>query len=91
VRTQLGRDVPGVLGGVLRLFLRLRPGPATGARTPVYLATAPEVADTTGGYFVNRKRAEPSGLATDAGAAKRLWALSEELSGLNGPAEAPPS
>jgi len=91
VRTQLGRDVPGVLGDVLRLFLRLRPGPATGARTPVYLATAPEVADTTGGYFVNRKRAEPSGLATDAGAAKRLWALSEELSGLNGPAEAPPS
>jgi len=36
----------------------------------------------TGGYFVNCRRAEPSALATDAQAAARLWALSEELTGL---------
>lgn len=53
----------------VQLILRLRPGPATGARTPVYLAGAPEVAGTTGGYFVRCRPAEPSHLATDARAA----------------------
>jgi retinol dehydrogenase 12 len=81
VRTALGRDVTGVLGAATRLVLRFRPGPAAGARTSVYLASAPEVAGDTGGYFVKGKRAEPSGLAADAGAAARLWTLSEELAG----------
>jgi len=79
VRTSLGRDVTGVLGTVLPLILRLRPGPAAGARTPVYLASSPEVADVTGGYFVNCKPGEPSALAKDPQAAARLWALSEDL------------
>jgi NAD(P)-dependent dehydrogenase (short-subunit alcohol dehydrogenase family) len=82
VRTGLGRDVTGVLGTVLPLVLRLRPGPAAGARTPVYLASSPEVAGVTGGYFVNCKPAEPSALAKDVQAAARLWALSEDLAGL---------
>jgi retinol dehydrogenase-14 len=82
VRTSLGRDVSGVLGTVLPLVLRLRPGPSAGARTPVYLASSPEVAGVTGGYFVNGKPAGPSALAKDAQAAARLWALSEDLSGL---------
>ena len=82
VRTGLGRDVTGVLGAVLPLILRLRPGPEAGARTPVYLASSPEVAGVTGGYFVNCKPAEPSALAKDARAAARLWALSEDLTGL---------
>jgi NAD(P)-dependent dehydrogenase (short-subunit alcohol dehydrogenase family) len=82
VRTSLGRDVTGVLGTVLPLILRVRPGPAAGARTPVYLASSAEVADVTGGYFVNCKLAEPSALAKDTQAAARLWALSEDLSGL---------
>jgi retinol dehydrogenase 12 len=82
VRTALGRDVTGVLGAVLPVVLRLQPGPATGAKTPVYLATSPEVAHVTGGYFVKCKPAEPSALARDAQAATRLWALSEGLTDL---------
>jgi retinol dehydrogenase 12 len=82
VRTSLGRDVTGVLGTVLPLILRLRPGPAAGARTPVYLASSPEVAGVTGSYFVNCKPAEPSALAKDIQAAARLWSLSEDLAGL---------
>jgi retinol dehydrogenase 12 len=82
VRTALGRDVAGVPGAVLPFILRFRPGPATGAETPVYLASSPEVAGVTGGYFVKCKRAEPSALARDARAAARLWALSEDLAGL---------
>lgn len=36
----------------------------------------------TGGYFIKCKRAEPSALARDAGAAARLWALSSQLTSL---------
>jgi NAD(P)-dependent dehydrogenase (short-subunit alcohol dehydrogenase family) len=82
VRTGLGRDVTGVLGLVLPVILRLRPGPAAGARTPVYLASSPQAAGVTGGYFVNCKPAQPSALAKDTQAAARLWALSEDLTGL---------
>jgi retinol dehydrogenase 12 len=83
VRTSLGRDVTGVLGAVLPLALRFVPGPAAGARTPVYLASSPEVADVTGRYFVNCRQAEPSALAKDTAAAARLWALSEDLTGIS--------
>jgi NAD(P)-dependent dehydrogenase (short-subunit alcohol dehydrogenase family) len=82
VRTSLGRDVTGVVGAVLPLVLRFVPGPAAGARTPVYLASSPDIADVTGGYFVNCKPAEPSPLAKDTAAAARLWALSEGLAGI---------
>jgi hypothetical protein len=47
----------------------------------VYLASSPEVAEVTGGYFVKRKPAQPSALARDDRAAARLWTLSEELAG----------
>ena len=81
VRTALGRDVTGALGAVLPLILRVQPGPASGAETPVYLASSPEVARVTGGYFVKCKPAEPSAMARDARAAARLWALSADLAG----------
>jgi NAD(P)-dependent dehydrogenase (short-subunit alcohol dehydrogenase family) len=83
VRTDLGRDVTGVPGALVRAVLALRPGPAAGAVTPVYLASAPEIADVTGRYFVRRRPAEPSRLARDPQAAARLWALSERLCGLD--------
>jgi retinol dehydrogenase 12 len=85
VRTGLGRDVTGVLGAVLPLILRLRPGPSAGARTPVYLASSPDVTGVTGGYFVNCKPATPSALAKDTRAAARLWTLSEDLADLPRP------
>ena len=83
VRTALGRDVTGVSGAVVRLVLRFQPGPVKGAETSVYLASSSEVAGVTGGYFVKCKPAEPSALARDARAAARLWALSQELTGLD--------
>jgi NAD(P)-dependent dehydrogenase (short-subunit alcohol dehydrogenase family) len=79
VRTALGRDVTGVLGAVVHLVLPFQAGPAKGAKTSVYLASSPEVAEVTGGYFVKCAPARPSALARDAQAAARLWALSEEL------------
>jgi retinol dehydrogenase 12 len=82
VRSDLGRDVTGVLGALVRLILPFQPGPARGAETSVYLASSPEVADVTGRYFVKCKPAEPSALARDSQTAARLWTLSEELAGL---------
>jgi len=79
VRTALGRDVTGLPGVGVRLALRFVPGPDAGARTPVYLASSPEVAGVTGEYFVRSRPAEPSALARDDEAAARLWALSEGL------------
>jgi NAD(P)-dependent dehydrogenase (short-subunit alcohol dehydrogenase family) len=82
VRTALGRDVTGVMGAALRLALLVVPGPASGAKTSVYLASSPDVADVTGRYFVKRRPAEPSPQARDEDAAARLWTLSEQLTGV---------
>jgi NAD(P)-dependent dehydrogenase (short-subunit alcohol dehydrogenase family) len=55
---------------------------AGGARTSVYLASAPEVADVSGAYFVRCRARKPSRQARDPEAARRLWALSEQLTGV---------
>ncbi len=52
---------------------------ADGARTSVRLATAPEVAATTGAYFDRARERPPSKAARDPVAAKRLWEVSEAL------------
>ena len=53
-----------------------------GARTIVYLASSPDVAGVSGGYFVNERPATPSAAARDEAAAKRLWQVSLERTGL---------
>ncbi|KPK14543.1 MAG: hypothetical protein AMJ62_13055 [Myxococcales bacterium SG8_38] len=52
---------------------------AEGARTSVYLATAPELEAVTGRYFDREKEAKPSKAATDPDDARRLWEISERL------------
>jgi NAD(P)-dependent dehydrogenase (short-subunit alcohol dehydrogenase family) len=53
--------------------------PEKGARTSIYLASSPEVADVTGRYFYRCREKQPSGVARDDEQARRLWAVSEEL------------
>jgi len=55
---------------------------AAGARTSIYLASAPEVEGVTGEYFIKNKIAKPSRLARDDDRARRLWELSEQLTGV---------
>ena len=55
---------------------------ADGARTPVHLALADEVADVTGAYFVNRRRARASSASGDRRLAAELWRVSAALTGL---------
>jgi len=56
--------------------------PERGADTIVYLASSPDVAGETGGYYVKRQRREPSAAARDDAAARRLWEISEKMTGL---------
>jgi NAD(P)-dependent dehydrogenase (short-subunit alcohol dehydrogenase family) len=53
-----------------------------GAKTSVYLATAPEVHGITGRYFVKCRPQESSQASYDREAAKRLWEISADLTGL---------
>ncbi len=79
----------GTFGWFVRTFLGLAAvSPEAGARTVVHLACSPEVEGVTGGYFENEQPATPTPAAQDDAAARRLWALSEELTGLpaTGPA-----
>ena len=57
-------------------FLR---SPKGGAKTTVYLASSPDVAGATGGYYVRRKPHRASKKARDVDAARRLWEESESL------------
>jgi len=81
VATGYGRD--GDSTGFLAFGLKvIKPFILTaeqGARTSVFLASSPEVAGVSGGYFVKCKARTPSKAAQDDDAARRLWKVSEEL------------
>ena len=53
--------------------------PAKGADTLIWLASAPEAEQFSGGYFVRRKLTEPSAAGRDDAAAAKLWAVSEAI------------
>ena len=53
--------------------------PEKGADTLLWLATAPDVAEVSGRYFVRRKLVRPSRAARDSATAQRLWEASEAL------------
>ncbi|MFQ5830562.1 MAG: SDR family oxidoreductase [Candidatus Methylomirabilia bacterium] len=53
-----------------------------GARTSIYLAASPAVEGVSGKYFRDCQEAQPSPAAQDEEAAKRLWRMSAELTGL---------
>jgi len=73
----LGRA--GFIMKLLRLFMM---GPEGGAKTPIYLASSPDVEGVSGKYFTNKKEKESSKESNDEQVARRLWLVSEELTGL---------
>lgn len=56
--------------------------PRQGAETTIYLVSEPDLNGMTGKYFVRKKPRIPSSAALDDRAAKRLWELSEEYTGM---------
>ena len=57
--------------------------PEKGAETSIYLATSPDVKETTGEYFKNRRPTRCNPIADDQEIAKRLWSLSEGMTRLD--------
>jgi NAD(P)-dependent dehydrogenase (short-subunit alcohol dehydrogenase family) len=55
-----------------------------GARTPIYLATSPEVDGVTGTYFANCKAVRSSMHSHDIAMAQKLWEMSEEMTSMSG-------
>ena len=82
VRTGFGREGKTLLRLGTTIARPFFLSPERGADTIVYLASSPDVAGETGGYYVKRQRREPSAAARDDAAARRLWDISEKLTGL---------
>jgi NAD(P)-dependent dehydrogenase (short-subunit alcohol dehydrogenase family) len=84
VASRFGRDGDlGVMGTFVMPLLRpFALNQEQGAQTSVYVASAPELEGVTGGYWVKCAPATPSEAARDDGAARQLWAVSEELVGI---------
>jgi NAD(P)-dependent dehydrogenase (short-subunit alcohol dehydrogenase family) len=82
VRTGIGDNTSGLFRRGVRLLKRGFAIPVEqGARTLIYAASAPEIAETTGTYFIDCKPATPSAAARDDASALRLWNESLALSG----------
>jgi NAD(P)-dependent dehydrogenase (short-subunit alcohol dehydrogenase family) len=79
VGTNLFRPLPGFVQALIKLVTI---GPKRGAVTPIYLASSPEVEGVTGKYFVRCASVKSSEASYDEEAARRLWEVSEELTGL---------
>jgi NAD(P)-dependent dehydrogenase (short-subunit alcohol dehydrogenase family) len=87
IATELFRDQNVLVRLGTALFLK---SPARGAETGVYLATSLEVEGVTGKYFVNKRPARSNKQSYDEAAAKRLWEVSAQLTGLSKPMTAYP-
>jgi NAD(P)-dependent dehydrogenase (short-subunit alcohol dehydrogenase family) len=72
-------DAKGFLAFGVKVIKPFILTPEKGARTSVYLASSPDVAEVTGQYYVRCRARPPSPSAQDEAAAALLWSVSEEL------------
>jgi NAD(P)-dependent dehydrogenase (short-subunit alcohol dehydrogenase family) len=73
IASDVWREVPWPIRPLMKLRMS---SPADGARTPVYCATSPDVADDSGHYYEDCRRKEPGKAVTGAAGAE-LWERSE--------------
>jgi len=82
IRTNLG-STSGVMGIFLGLIKMFWGDPREGAKPPVWLGNAPELAGVTGKYYNLFKEVELTKSAGNLETASKLWEISKELSGLS--------
>jgi NAD(P)-dependent dehydrogenase (short-subunit alcohol dehydrogenase family) len=82
VATRFGAQAGGLIGFGIGVGKRFARTPEEGAKTLVYLASSPEVANVTGKYFHDQKQVEPSKNAQNDAAAAGLWQESLKLAAL---------
>jgi NAD(P)-dependent dehydrogenase (short-subunit alcohol dehydrogenase family) len=83
VATRFGDQSGGLISRFVWLAKFFAMSPTKGARTIVYLASSPEVAEATGQYFYRCLPTTPSSLAQDDVAALELWHRSAALAGMS--------
>jgi retinol dehydrogenase 14 len=82
VGTNFGQNNRGPMALFFRTFKPFMRSAEQGADTLVWLASSPEVDGVSGKYFSDRKEIEARKLAYDLTSRRRLWEISEELTGL---------
>ncbi|MCI0814259.1 MAG: SDR family oxidoreductase [Chloroflexi bacterium] len=86
VRSGFGQNNGGFISFAFKSFYTLltpvTKSNAQGAKTSIYLASSPEVEGVTGKYFADSKETPSSPASHDEEAAKRLWEISEQMTGL---------
>lgn len=82
VATNFGRSNGGVWPPLFTLLRPFMISAERGAQTSIYLATSPEVEDVNGRYFAKCKPRRSSPASYDVESQRRLWELSERLTGL---------
>jgi retinol dehydrogenase 12 len=82
VRSGFGRQGSLLIRAWFKIVGPLLLSAEKGADTAVWLASAPEAEAAGGGYYIRRRPARPSRAARDEESARRLWRLSERLTGL---------
>jgi retinol dehydrogenase-14 len=83
VSTSFGAGDPATVQRVFIPFFRpLMKTPAQGAAMSIQLASAPDLGQVTGRYFVNGKPKKSSQRSYDEAVSTRLWQVSANLVGL---------
>jgi retinol dehydrogenase 14 len=82
VATNFGKNNKGPMTLFFRLSKPFMRTPEQGADTLIYLASSWDVEGVSGKYYSDRKWIEPKEVAHDPGARRKLWSVSEELTGL---------
>ena len=83
VATGFGDNTDGLVGfafGVLKKVAAITP--EDGAKTILYLASSPDVAGKSGGYYYKSAPATPTAAAQNDADAKRLWEISAKIAGV---------
>ena len=82
VATNFGRSNNGWMGMIMPLAHRFALSPERGAETLIHLASSPDVEAVTGRYFFRKRPIRSSAASYDVEARRRLWAVSEVMTGM---------
>jgi NAD(P)-dependent dehydrogenase (short-subunit alcohol dehydrogenase family) len=82
VRTNFGQNNDGIPGKAIKLAYLGAKSPEQGAETSIYLASSPAVEGLSGLYFKDCRAILSSEASNDERAARRLWDVSLEMTGL---------
>ena len=82
VATNFGSGSTGFFNLAMKIFKKFALTPEQGARTSIYLASSPEVEGITGKYWAKKKPIQSKPESYDENVRRRLWDLSERMTGL---------